>query len=120
MLEGRLKAIPLFMACSTEDELRRVAATSSTLSFTAGTVLASEGEMGHEFMVIADGTSRGLREGGGCRQAGAGRLLRRGGPARRRSPHKATVTATSDLVVRVIEERDFSLLVYDSVGAGPL
>ena len=111
-LEGRLKAIPLFMACS-KDELRRVAATSSTLSYTAGTVLASEGEMGHEFMVIADGTAEVSVKGKVVARLGPDDFfgevaLLDGGP------RSATVTATSDLVVRVIEERDFSLLVYDS------
>lgn len=111
-LEGRLKAIPLFMACS-KDELRRVAATSSTLSYPAGTVLASEGEMGHEFMVIADGTAEVSVSGRVVAMLGPDDFfgevaLLDGGP------RSATVTATSDVVVRVIEERDFSVLVYDS------
>jgi CRP/FNR family transcriptional regulator, cyclic AMP receptor protein len=111
-LVDRLKAIPLFMACS-KDELRRIARTSSMLSYPAGSVLASEGQPGCEFMVIIDGRAE---------VSVGGRLVNTLGPddffgelaLLDGGPRSATVTAATDVTIQAIEERDFRSLVYDS------
>ena len=111
-LIDRMRTIPLFMACS-DDELRRIAGATSLLSYPAGTVLAKEGELGCEFMVIAEGSVevsvRGARRAllGPGDYFGEVALLDGG-------TRTATVTAASDLVARVMEQRDFAVFVQDS------
>jgi CRP-like cAMP-binding protein len=111
-LAERLRTIPLFMACS-KDECRRIAKMCSTLSFPAGSVLAREGELGREFMVVAEGTADISVNGTTVATVGPGDFfgevaLLDGGP------RTATVVATSDVVIQAIEQRDFAVLVHDS------
>ena len=100
------------MACS-KDELQRIASIATELSFTGGTVLAAEGHAGHEFMIITEGTAEVSVRGKVVSKLGPDDFfgevaLLDGGP------RSATVTATSDVVVKAIEEREFSLLVHES------
>jgi CRP/FNR family transcriptional regulator, cyclic AMP receptor protein len=110
-LHEHLKSIPLFAACS-PDELKQVAAKASAISYPAGTVLAREGEVGCEFMVIVEGTAEVRRAGTDALALGPGDFfgeiaLLDGGP------RTASVVATSDVSAEVIEERDFRVLLYD-------
>ena len=52
-----LKRLALFSAC-TRKELELIAGAMTELRFPAGETLALQGQNGHEFMVIADGTAR--------------------------------------------------------------
>jgi CRP-like cAMP-binding protein len=111
-LIDHLKAIPLFMACS-NDELARIASASSVLSYPAGTVLAKEGDLGCEFMVIADGTAEVSVRGKVRTELGPddyfGEVALIDGGTR-----TATVTAKTALVAHVLEARDFGVFVQDS------
>ncbi len=109
---ARLKSFPLFSMCSI-DELGQIAAAASTMSFPAGSVLALEGEVGREFMVIVEGTAEVAVHGAVVNQLGPGDFfgevaLLDGGL------RTATVTATTDVVAHVIEQREFSVLLFDS------
>ena len=109
---ARLKSFPLFSMCS-NDELGQVAAAATTISFPAGTVLAREGEVGREFMVIVEGTADVVVNGASVDQLGPndffGEVALLDGGLR-----TATVTATTDVVAHVIEQREFSVLLFDS------
>ena len=107
-----MQGIPLFAACS-KDELEQIAGAASTLSFPAGTVLAAEGDAGHEFMVIAEGSAevsvraKVINRLGPDDFFGEVALLDGG-------PRTATVVAVSDVVAHVIEQREFAVLLFDS------
>ncbi len=111
-LVERLRKIPLFAACS-KDELQQIAAAASTLTFPAGTVLAREGDVGREFMVIDDGTADVVIGGAVVNQLGPedsfGEVALLDGGVR-----TATVVASTDVVAYVIEQREFAVLVFDS------
>jgi CRP/FNR family transcriptional regulator, cyclic AMP receptor protein len=104
-----LRKVALFSAC-TKDELRKIMSASTEMKFSAGTVLANEGAVGHEFMVIAEGNARVDIGGKTIAQLGAGDFfgeisLLDGGP------RTATVTAETDLVADVIGQREFAALI---------
>jgi CRP-like cAMP-binding protein len=104
-----LRKVPLFSAC-TKDELRKIMSASTSMTFTAGTVLASQGTTGHEFMVIEDGKARVDVGGKTVATLGAGDFfgevsLLDGGP------RTATVTAETDIVADVIAQREFAALI---------
>jgi CRP/FNR family cyclic AMP-dependent transcriptional regulator len=110
-LHEHLTKIPLFAAC-TGEELRQISEKASTLTYEAGTVLADEGSVGAEFMVIVDGTAEVTAGGHVLNELGPGDFfgeiaLLDGGP------RTATVRATSAVVAEVIDERDFRVLLYD-------
>jgi CRP/FNR family transcriptional regulator, cyclic AMP receptor protein len=111
-LVDRLRKIPLFAAC-TKDELQQIATAASTLTFPAGTVLAREGDVGREFMVIVDGTADVVIGGVIVNHLGPddsfGEVALLDGGLR-----TATVTASTDVVAHVIEQREFAVLVFDS------
>ena len=111
-LVERLRKIPLFAACS-KDELQQIAAAASTLTFPAGTVLAREGDVGREFMVIDDGTADVVIGGAVVNQLGPedsfGEVALLDGGVR-----TATVVASTDVLAYVIEQREFAVLVFDS------
>src|SRR5258708_17103094 len=57
-----LQQVPLFAACSRKD-LQLVARRAEDVRVPAGKTLISEGETGHEFFVILDGTAKVTRHG---------------------------------------------------------
>ena len=57
-----LQQVPMFSACSKRD-LQLVARRAEDVRVAAGKVLVNEGETGHEFFVILDGTARVTRRG---------------------------------------------------------
>ena len=77
-----LKSVPLFSGCS-KKELERIAMIADEIDFRPGKTLIREGAPGREFFVLAEGTAEITREGKKIDTAGAGRLLRRDGAARR-------------------------------------
>ena len=110
-LHEHLTKIPLFAACNGE-ELRMISEKASTFTYPAGTVLAEEGSVGAEFMVLVDGTAEVVAGDHVLNELGPGDFfgeiaLLDGGP------RTATVRATTDVVAEVIDERDFRVLLYD-------
>ena len=106
---SHLKRVALFSAC-TDKELALITSTTTELRFTAGQVLAREGERGHEFMVIVDGKARVDIGGHEIAMLAPGEFfgeiaLLDGGP------RTATVTAETDVVAEVIGEREFRSVV---------
>jgi CRP/FNR family transcriptional regulator, cyclic AMP receptor protein len=107
-----LKRVALFSAC-TRKELELIAGATTELRFPAGETLARQGQNGHEFMVIVEGTARVDISGQTVATLGPGDFfgeiaLLDGGP------RTATVVAETDLVAEVIGQREFTGLVEDS------
>ena len=90
----RLKQIPLFEDLPRRN-LERIAMWTDEVDVPAGRHLIDQGAFPHEFMVIESGTAEVLVDGNRVAELG---------PAHRRS---ATVTATADLRVIVMHDRDF-------------
>jgi CRP/FNR family transcriptional regulator, cyclic AMP receptor protein len=109
-----LSEVALFSAC-TDRELDRLARHAEVVDFTAGDVLMSEGEAGHEFFVIVDGEVGVTSGGATLAKLGAGAyvgelaLLDPG-------PRTATVTALRDSQAVLLSSREFYAAVEDVPG----
>jgi CRP-like cAMP-binding protein len=106
---GHLGRVPLFSGFN-EDELRRVADLSRIVEAPVGTVITQIGDPGDSFFVIIDGTVV-VRT-----PVGAGGQLRPGDFFGEMSlvdgePRSATVVATTDLRLLVVDRRQFSSLL---------
>jgi CRP/FNR family transcriptional regulator, cyclic AMP receptor protein len=104
-----LSGVALFSTCA-KHELRRIAALADEIDVQKGKALTREGEPGHEFFVVVEGSATARR--GGRKVATIGRgsffgelaLLDQG-------PRAATVTADTDMQLLVLTSRAFSSLV---------
>ena len=105
MNANRLKALPLFRDLAHRD-LERIARWTDEVDVKPGRHLVEQGAFPHEFMVIESGTASVLIDGNLIAELGPGDFF--GEMAllehQRRS---ATVTATTDLRVVVMHDRDF-------------
>jgi len=101
----RLKTLPLFGELSHHDRVK-IARWADEVDVPAGKRLVTEGSFAHEFMVIESGTAEVTHDDQRIAELGPGDFF--GEMAllehQRRS---ATVTATTDLRLVVMHERDF-------------
>jgi len=100
-----LARVPLFSGLS-DDELRRVAGISKILEAPAGTVLTQMGDPGNSFFVVIDGRAAVQTP------IGVGDLLQPGDFFGEMSlvdgePRSATITATTDVRLLVVERSHF-------------
>lgn len=101
----RLRAIPLFMACS-DKQLQFISRSVEDLDFKAGKVLCQQGRSGGEFFIVLSGEAEVERDGKVVDTIKAGdhfgeiALLDNG-------PRTATVTAKTDLRCLVLSPRQF-------------
>jgi CRP-like cAMP-binding protein len=104
-----IKRVPLFQHCS-KDELAAVARLADEIDLAEGKVLTREGERGHEFMVLLDGTAEVVRGGEKVAQLGPGDFL---GEIALISqiPRTATVTTTAPVRALVVAAHDFRSLI---------
>ena len=108
MLE-RLAQIELFSELN-HKELKKLASFMTTVNPRAGRNLTTQGDVGREFMIIREGEASVRRNG---------RLIANLGPGDffgelavvAGVPRTATVTAETDLVVEVLNRREFSSLL---------
>jgi CRP/FNR family cyclic AMP-dependent transcriptional regulator len=101
----RLKQIPLFQDLPRR-KLERIAAWTDEVDVRAGRHLIDQGAFPHEFMVIESGTAEVLVDGNHVADLGPGDFF---GEMALMEAHRrtATVTATADLRVIVMHDRDF-------------
>jgi CRP/FNR family cyclic AMP-dependent transcriptional regulator len=108
MLTAQLKDVPFFSTLS-KRELSEVSQQVDEIDVAEGKTLAREGDIGHEFFVVADGTAEVKRGGTPVAELGPGdffgemALL---GEDRR----NATVTATSPMRLLVMTRQSFRAL----------
>jgi CRP-like cAMP-binding protein len=96
----------LFSDC-TDNELERIAALAHSQHVPAGQVIVREGEPGHEFYVVAGGTTRVTVEGEPVADIGPGSFfgemaLLDGGE------RNATVTAVTDVELLLLHRDEFN------------
>jgi CRP/FNR family transcriptional regulator, cyclic AMP receptor protein len=104
-----LKRVPLFAGLDRRD-LRDIATTMKERRFSAGDVLAQEGQTGVGFFVIEEGEARVDVDGEEVRRLGAGDYL--GEIALiAEAPRTATVTAETDVVALGLTSWEFRPIV---------
>jgi len=101
----RLKQIPLFSDLTGRD-LERLARWTDEVDVKAGKHLVDQGAFPHEFMLIESGTADVVHDGNRIAGLGPGDFF---GEMALLEEHRrtATVTASSDLRIIVMHERDF-------------
>ncbi len=110
----RLSQLQLFSSCSKRD-LSRIAALTSEVEISAGTVLMRQGDSGRECFVIEAGKAKATVRGKKSRVMGPGECF--GEMALLHSaPRSATVTAETDMQLVVLDSREFSTLLEDVPG----
>jgi CRP/FNR family transcriptional regulator, cyclic AMP receptor protein len=105
MLKDQLKDVPFFSSLS-KRELTEVAKQTDEVDVAEGKALAREGDFGHEFFVIVDGTADVVRGDTRLAELGPGDFfgeMALVGEERR----MATVTATSPMRVLVMTRESF-------------
>lgn len=104
-----LRNVPLFAECS-KKELRELASIPDEIDVREGKTLTREGDIGHEFFVLIEGSVRVSQNGRKLADLGAGdwfgevALLTQ-------EPRTATVVATAPLRALVIVDRNFRSLM---------
>jgi CRP/FNR family transcriptional regulator, cyclic AMP receptor protein len=110
----RLAQVQLFSGCSKRD-LTRIAALSSEIDISEGTVLMKQGDIGHEAFVIEKGRAKATVRGKKGSSMGPGECF--GEMALLHSaPRSATVTAETDMKLVVLGSREFWTLLEDVPG----
>lgn len=104
-----MRAMPLFEGCS-EHELRAVVRMGTTISLDAGYILTRQGRRGYEFFVVVEGEASCHIDGVVVASFSAGDFFGEIGLAQNR-PRTATVTATTEMKVLVIDCREFGALI---------
>ena len=109
-----LQQVPMFSACSKRD-LGLVARRAEDVRVAAGKVLVNEGETGHEFFVILDGTARVTRHGKRVATLGPGSAF--GELALLdQAPRNATVVAETPMELVVLGQREFAGIIDEVPG----
>jgi CRP-like cAMP-binding protein len=109
VITQRIRRLPMFATCS-ERELRAVSRVVTELDVSAGTVLTTEGQPGHEFVIVLDGTGAVSVNGDLVATLRAGDYfgeiaLLDGGP------RTATVVAETPMALAVVVRPDFTRLL---------
>ncbi|HMI29022.1 MAG TPA: cyclic nucleotide-binding domain-containing protein [Gaiellaceae bacterium] len=104
-----LKKVPLFSKLN-KQELQQVAHIADELDLPAGKEMATEGDRGREFFVLLDGEADVTKQGSRINTMKKGDFFGEIALVTK-MPRTATVTATSDVDVLVITERDFDALL---------
>ena len=107
-----IKSVPLFARC-TKKELAEIASLADELELPEGKRLIRQGERGREFFVLLDGVVDVSRDGTTIEMMGDGDFF---GEIALVSnvPRTATVTASSQVRLLVITDRDFRALLEHS------
>jgi CRP/FNR family transcriptional regulator, cyclic AMP receptor protein len=107
-----IRSVPLFSSCS-KRELAQIASMADELDFPEGKTLIKEGERGHEFLVLVEGTVEVSRKG--RKLAPLGRADSIGEIALLLDvPRTATVTTTSPVRALVLTNQSFRSILEGS------
>lgn len=104
-----LARVRLFSALN-KKELGLISRVSDEVQVASGKVLCREGETGHEFFLILDGKADVQSGGRHVADLGPGQYFGELSLLTR-APRNATVTATGDMEVLVLGQREFSAIL---------
>ena len=107
--DERLKSIPMFSDLS-KKELRSVSRLMTAVTVAEGTDIITQDEIGREFMILLTGTAVVRRNGRKLADIGPGDMTGEVGVLSD-SPRMATVTATSPMVIEVLNRRELMTLL---------
>lgn len=107
-----LSFISIFSELS-KKELKAIERLMSTISVREGRVLTTQGKPGREFLIIEDGTARVEIDGRTVAHLGPGDFVGELSLITG-EPRSATVTATSEMNIRVLNRREFNSLLDES------
>jgi CRP-like cAMP-binding protein len=107
-----LADVPLFEGLSKE-QLSQVASLMTRVDLSAGKVLARQGEIGREFLILLDGEVEVERDGNVIAVRRSGEYVGEIALLDKR-PRTATVTAKTDVVAEILNRAEFSTLLADS------
>ena len=107
-----LGQIPLFKGLG-KKELQFIAAMTSEVSVRSGSTVVKQGEPGQEAMVIESGTGVVRRDGQEIDTVGPGDVIGETSLIVNQ-PRNATIEATSDMTVLVMDSREFSSVLSNS------
>jgi CRP/FNR family cyclic AMP-dependent transcriptional regulator len=110
--DERLARIPLFEGLSKE-QLSQVSSLMTPLDLKAGKVLARQGEIGREFLILLEGQVEVARDGKIIAVRGPGDFIGEIALLDNR-PRTATVTARTDVVVEVLNRGEFASLLAEA------
>jgi len=108
-IEEQLARVPLFEGLS-KKELQLVAQLTTYLEEPAGSVLTTQGEQGHEFIIVLDGEVEVRKDDTVIATRGAGTYIGEIALIDHR-PRTATVVATTPVKIEVIGQREFAGLL---------
>ena len=98
-------------------ELKSVARLMTELELKEGAVLTRQGEPGREFMIISSGTAKVEIDGVTVAHLASGDFLGELAVISG-TPRTATVTATSPMIVEILNRREFMALLDESANLG--
>ena len=107
--KDRLAKIPLFQKLSAK-QLAAVDGLVTTIDVAAGRELIRQGEPGREFVVVVDGEAEVRRDGEVIAARGPGTFFGEMALLLDR-PRNASVVATTDMTIEVIDRQDFRRLL---------
>ena len=110
--EDQLARVPLFAGLS-HKQLREISGLMTPVELKAGKHLTREGELGQEFLIVLDGEIEVSHAGNPVATRGAGDYVGEIALLDNR-PRTATVTAKTDVLVEVLDRREFSALLQAS------
>lgn len=110
--DERLARIPLFEGLS-KQQLSQVSSLMTPLDLKAGKVLARQGEIGREFLILLEGQVEVARDGKIIAVRGPGDFIGEIALLDNR-PRTATVTARTDVVVEVLNRGEFASLLAEA------
>lgn len=111
-----LAQIGIFSELS-KKELKAVSRLMTELDLKSGAILTRQGEPGREFMIITSGTAKVEIDGNTVAHLAQGDFLGELAVISG-TPRTATVTATSEMIVEILNRREFMALLDESASLG--
>lgn len=112
--EARLRAVPLFASC-TKRQLKEIGRVADEIRLPAGKVLAQQGEIGFDLMILVAGIAEVTRDGAVVGEVGSGHFIGEMAVLSER-PRNATLTAKTEVDVLVLTRSGLDQLLDDIPG----